>query len=577
MKTHLSFANLAGIETELLAVMAADAQTSKAADAKPQPVLLTTDETVKSAAAAVLASGEYKAGANETLLVHAPAGLAAKRLLIVGLGKQGKATVHGIRNAAGTAVRFTKPRGIRELVFALPQPAAPVVPEPIPTPAPAPEPVEPEAKVAEPAPPQPAAAFDLPEHSLVLPEPEPLPPPPEPLAAAPEPEPVPAPAPEPPDPLTAGPSVRAAIEGAFVGDFDPDTYRSDRKDQSVQSFTLAAGAHSDQDAAKSAFAEGVIVGESQNFTRALVNEPGNKLTPMILGRRSAQMAEEVGLGWSLFSTEKIQELKMGAFWSVAQGSEEPPALIVLRYEPAGVTDGPVLGLVGKGITFDSGGISIKPSDNMEKMKYDMAGGAAMLGAMRAIALLKPKVRVIGVVCAAENMPDGKAYKPGDVETAMSGKTIEIINTDAEGRLVLADGLAYAKQLGATHLIDAATLTGACVVALGMANAGVFSNNDESYGKFDAALETSGEKFWRLPLGEEYAEQIKSDIGDIKNTGGRWGGASTAAEFLRVFAEDTPWIHLDIAGMAWVEDSRPYIAKGPSGVAVRSILEWVRSF
>jgi leucyl aminopeptidase len=175
------------------------------------------------------------------------------------------------------------------------------------------------------------------------------------------------------------------------------------------------------------------------------------------------------------------------------------------------------------------------------------------------------------------MPDGKAYKPGDVETAMSGKTIEIINTDAEGRLVLADGLAYAKQLGATHLIDAATLTGACVVALGMANAGVFSNNDESYGKFDAALETSGEKFWRLPLGEEYAEQIKSDIGDIKNTGGRWGGASTAAEFLRVFAEDTPWIHLDIAGMAWVEDSRPYIAKGPSGVAVRSILEWVRSF
>jgi leucyl aminopeptidase len=433
------------------------------------------------------------------------------------------------------------------------------------------------AAVAEPAPPQPAAAFDLPEHSLVLPEPEPAPPEPVSVEPEPAPAPAPAPAPEPPNPLTAGPSVRAAIEGAFVGDFDPDTYRSDRKDQSVQSFTLAVGAHSDHDAANAAFAEGVIVGESQNFTRSLVNEPGNKLTPMILGRRAAQMAEEVGLGWSLFSTEKIQELKMGAFWSVAQGSEEPPALIVLRYEPEGVKNGPVLGLVGKGITFDTGGISIKPADSMEKMKYDMAGGAAMLGAMRAIALLKPKVHVIGVVCAAENMPDGKAYKPGDVETAMSGKTIEIINTDAEGRLVLADGLCYAKQLGATHLIDAATLTGACVVALGMSNAGVFSNDDESYGKFDAALETSGEKFWRLPLGEEYAEQIKSDIGDIKNTGGRWGGASTAAEFLKVFAEDTPWIHLDIAGMAWVEDSRPYIAKGPSGVAVRSILEWVRSY
>ncbi|MDR3751025.1 MAG: leucyl aminopeptidase [Terracidiphilus sp.] len=501
MRTELSFANLSEIETELLAVLAADTQTAKGPDAKPEPVLLTADAAVKAAAAAVLAGGEYKAGANETLLLHAPAGLAAKRLLIVGLGKQAKATVHGVRNAAGTAVRFTKPRGIRELVLALPE-------------------------------------LDL---------------------------------------LPQGPSVRAAVEGAFVGDFDPDTYRSDRKDQSVQSFTVAAPAKSEKAILEAAFAQGVIVGESQNFTRSLVNEPGNKLTPTILGQRAAEMAAEVGLGWEVHSTEKLHELKMGAFWSVAQGSEEPPALIVLRYEPAGVTDGPVLGLVGKGITFDSGGISLKPGNDMDKMKYDMAGGAAMIGAMRAIALLKPRVRVICVVCATENMPDGKAQKPGDVQTAMSGKTIEIINTDAEGRLVLADGLTYAKQLGATHLIDAATLTGACVVALGMINAGAFSNDDATYAKFDGALTTSGEKFWRLPLGEEYAEQIKSEIGDIKNTGGRWGGASTAAEFLKVFAEETPWIHLDIAGLAWVEDSKPYIAKGPSGVAVRSILEWVKSF
>lgn len=201
----------------------------------------------------------------------------------------------------------------------------------------------------------------------------------------------------------------------------------------------------------------------------------------------------------------------------------------------------------------------------------------MLGAMRAIALLKPKVRVIGIVCAAENMPDGKAQKPGDVQTAMSGKTIEIINTDAEGRLVLADGLAYARQLGATHLIDAATLTGAIGVALGKVNAGAFSNDEETYAKFLSALEVSGEKFWRMPLDEEYAELIKSDIGDIKNTGGRYGGASTAAEFLKVFVEETPWIHLDIAGMAWMDDAKPYMAKGPSGVAVRSILEWVRNF
>ncbi len=506
MRTQLSFLSLPAIETEMLAVLAVDTQTAKGPDARPQPVLLTADETIKAAAAMALSSGEYKGGANETLLLHAPAGLAAKRLLILGLGKQAKATVPSVRNAAGTAVRFAKPRGIREMVFVLPENTE----------------------------------------------------------------------------WSAARSARAVVEGALVGDYDPDTYRSDRKDQSIQSFTVAAPTvaapdKSDQTALKAAFAEGVIIGESQNFTRTLVNEPGNKLTPTILGERAAAMAADVGLKSEIYSTDKLHELKMGAFWSVSQGSAEPPALIVLRYEPKGVTDGPVLGLVGKGITFDTGGISIKPADKMELMKYDMAGGAAMLGAMRAIALLKPKVRVIGIVCAAENMPDGKAQKPGDVQTAMSGKTIEIINTDAEGRLVLADGLAYARQLGATHLIDAATLTGACVVALGMVNAGAFSNDDETYAKFQGALATSGEKFWRLPLGDEYADMIKSDIGDIKNTGGRYGGAITAAEFLKVFAEDTPWIHLDIAGMAWIEDSRPYIAKGPSGIAVRSILEWVRSY
>ncbi|MGD0938956.1 MAG: leucyl aminopeptidase [Terracidiphilus sp.] len=573
MKTQLSFSPLAEIETRLLAVLAVDTQTSKAPDAKPQPVLLTADPSVIAAAEAVLASGEFKAGANETLLWHGPDGIAAKRLLIVGLGKQSKATANSVRNAAGTAIRFAKPRSIRELVLALPQSAV--------------------------------AGSELESLSPAL-------------------------------------CARAAVEGALVGDFDPDTYRSERKDQSVQSFTLVApiappadadkkvdaekdevadageaqgkkadenktdaektdareadaeGAvaeKTDQDqkykemkaAIEAAFAEGVILGESQNFARSLVNEPGNKLTPTILARRAMQMAEEVGLKCQNYSTDKLHDLKMGAFWSVSQGSAEPPALIVLRYEPKGVTEGPVLGLVGKGITFDSGGISIKPSDNMEKMKYDMAGGAAMIGAMRAVALLKPQVRVICIVCAAENMPSGTAQKPGDVQTAMPlspskpGKTIEIINTDAEGRLVLADGLTYARQLGATHLIDAATLTGACVVALGYVNAGAFSNDDATWGKFDAALATSGEKFWRLPLGDEYAELIKSDIGDIKNTGGRWGGAITAAEFLKVFVDDTPWIHLDIAGLAWVEDSKPYIAKGPSGVAVRSILEWVRSY
>ena len=209
------------------------------------------------------------------------------------------------------------------------------------------------------------------------------------------------------------------------------------------------------------------------------------------------------------------------------------------------------------------------------MKYDMAGAAAMIGAMRAIALLKPKVRVTAIVCATENMPSGKAQKPGDIQIAMSGKSIEIINTDAEGRLVLADGLCYARQLGCTHLIDAATLTGAVVVALGYVNAGVFANDEKMYERFSQALEKAGEKFWRLPLDEEYKENIRSNIADIVNSGGRWGGAVNAAMFLKEFAEDTPWLHLDIAGTAWMEENKPWIAKGPSGIAVRSLVEFAR--
>ncbi len=437
----------------------------------------------------------------ETLLLHAPAGLKASRLLIVGLGKKAKASVHDIRKGAGTAVRFAKPRSIRELTIALP------------------------------------SGESFPAHA----------------------------------------TARAAVEGALVGDFDPDTYRSDRKDQSIRNLSILSPASANQAEVNAGYTEGVILGESQNFTRTLVNEPGNKMTPTVLGQRAAEMCKEAGLKCEVFSTEKLHEEKMGAFWSVSQGSAEPPALIVMTYEPEGAPAEPVLGLVGKGITFDTGGISIKPSDGMEKMKYDMAGGASMIGAMRAIAALKPKVKVISVVCAAENMPSGTAYKPGDVIIAKSGKAIEIINTDAEGRMVLADGLTYAKQLGATHLIDAATLTGACVVALGTTNAGIFSNDDETYQHFADALTTSGERFWRLPVEDEYKEQIRSHIGDIMNTGGRWGGAITAAMFLKEFAEDTPWIHLDIAGVAWMEEQKPWIAKGPSGTPVRSIVEWVRSY
>jgi leucyl aminopeptidase len=502
MKTDLKFEALQSLEAELLVVLAADASAAKDKNAAAEPVLLTSDSTVAGADKPALKSGEFSATACEILLLHAPAELKAKRLLIVGVGKAAKLSLPEIRKAAGAAVRFAKPRKIRQVTFVLP------------------------------------------EHEGL-------------------------------DPAGA---ARAAVEGAFVGDFDPDTYKSDRKDRSIEQFTVVAPASAEKKTIEAAFRVGVILGESQNFTRALVNEPGNRLTPTILGERAAAMCKEQGLPCEVYSTDKIKELKMGAFWAVAQGSDEPPALIVMRYEPKdAVKDGPVLALVGKG-TFDTGGISIKPADGMEKMKYDMAGGAAMIGAMRAIVQLKPNVRVIGIVCSAENMPSGKAYKPGDVAIAMSGKAIEVLNTDAEGRMVLADGLHYAKQLGATHLIDAATLTGACVVALGMVNAGVFANDEDSYEHFQKALQASGERFWRLPVEDEYREMIVSHIGDITNTGGsRYGGAITAAMFLKEFVDETPWLHLDIAGVAWVEEQKPWTSKGPSGVAVRSIVEWVRSY
>jgi leucyl aminopeptidase len=376
-------------------------------------------------------------------------------------------------------------------------------------------------------------------------------------------------------------AVRAVAEGAIIGDFDPGYYKSKNgdkndKDQKIDVVTIVVK-QGGQQPLEAALQTGRVVGESQNFTRDLVNEPSNLMTPSILAERAKKMASEVGLICETYGADKIKALKMGAFWGVAQGSDEPPALIVLRYDPVGAVDKVHLGLVGKGVTFDTGGISIKPADGMEKMKYDMAGAATMIGVMRAIALLKPKVKVTAVICATENMPSGKAQKPGDVQIAMSGKSIEIINTDAEGRLILADGLYYARQLGCTHLVDAATLTGAVVVALGYVNAGIFASTDDMYDRFAKANQQTGEKMWRLPLDDEYKELIKSNIADMVNAGSRWGGAIFAAMFLKEFAEDTPWIHLDIAGTAWMEENKPWIAKGPSGIALRSLVEFVKGW
>jgi leucyl aminopeptidase len=516
MDTKLLFQDAAGSQTPMLVVFAVDIAVGK--DAEPLPALLTTSDAVTNAAAKVLATGEFKATMGETLLLHAPSGVKAERLLVVGLGKAETLSVDEVRKGAGAAVRAAKPLGVRDVAIAFPE-----------------------------------------DHAL---------------------------SDEHLDTLPCTLLSRALVEGAELAESDWDTYRSERKDRSVRTLSVITNEveKSSRVEIQDGFDTGLVVAAAQNFTRSLVNEPGNVLTPTELGRRAAAMCAEVGIKCEVHSTARLKELGMGAFAAVAQGSEQPPALIVMTYEPAlskGETraeGAPVLGLVGKGITFDTGGISIKGAEGMEKMKYDMAGAGAMIGAMRAIGQLKPKVKVIGIVCSAENMPDGKAFKPGDVVTAMSGKTIEVVNTDAEGRLVLADGLHYAKTLGCTHLIDAATLTGACVVALGILNVGLFSNDEATWQKFTDAAKISGEKFWRLPCTDDYKEQIKSQIADMMNTGkNRWGGAISAAMFLKEFVGETPWVHLDIAGCAWNDESKPWIANGPSGVAVRSILEWVRGY
>jgi leucyl aminopeptidase len=273
----------------------------------------------------------------------------------------------------------------------------------------------------------------------------------------------------------------------------------------------------------------------------------------------------------------MEQEGMGSLLSVSHGSEEPAKMIILKYTPpksAGQTDNELLAFVGKGITFDSGGISLKPGENMELMKYDMTGGATVIGAMRAIAQLKPGIPVLGVAPCSENLPSGKATKPGDVVRAMTGKTIEVINTDAEGRLILADAIAYAKKLGATRVIDLATLTGAVSIALGDVNAAILGTDQKLIDEVIEAGKQVGEKFWQLPLDKEYSKQIKSDIADIKNVGGRKAGTITAAAFLKEFAEGLSWAHLDIAGTAWSEEAKPYRAKGPTGIAVRTLINLV---
>ncbi len=365
--------------------------------------------------------------------------------------------------------------------------------------------------------------------------------------------------------------AQAAAEGALWSLFDPDKYHTkDKEDSLLETYTLVG---ENSDAVIGGLERGEIIAEAANYGRDIINEPSNIMTPLALAAKAEEVAKTYGLGFEALDEAQMRELGMGSLLGVAQGSVEPPRLIVMTYKPATASD-ETIAIVGKGVTFDTGGISIKPADGMEKMKYDMAGGATTIAAMRAIAQLKPNVNVLGIVPAVENMPGGKAQRPGDVVTAMTGKTIEVINTDAEGRLILADAVAYARKLGATKIVDLATLTGAVSIALGDVYVAILGNNQEWVDAIIAAGKATGEKYWQLPLDKEYREQIKSEIADIKNVGGRKAGTITGAYFIREFVEETPWAHLDIAGTAWNDSKKSHLGIGPTAVGVRTLVKLV---
>jgi leucyl aminopeptidase len=378
-------------------------------------------------------------------------------------------------------------------------------------------------------------------------------------------------------------AARAATEGALLGLYEFTVYKGGDDHGAGADGAAADGQHRQrietitvlgrgrEHALRTAVERGCILAEATNMARDLGNEPPNVLTPTEFANRAQAMADHVGLACEVLGPTDLEALGMGALLGVARGSAEPPRLIILRYR-GGPADQPGLGLVGKGITFDSGGISIKPAEHMDEMKMDMCGGAAVVGAMRAIAQLKPAINVTGLVPTTENMPGGRAYHPGDILRASNGKTIEIVNTDAEGRLILADALSHAVRLGLAPIVDAATLTGAIVVALGHLRAGLFSNDESLQRTIQQAAEAAGERVWPMPMDAEYEALIHSDIADVKQTGGRWGGSISAAKVLSNFVGATPWAHLDIAGVNARDEREPDGDKGATGSGVRLFAE-----
>ncbi len=376
--------------------------------------------------------------------------------------------------------------------------------------------------------------------------------------------------------ITAEKSANAITEGATLGLYSFRKHMTGEPEyDEVKQLTLVEADETKINDLKEGIRIGKITAEASILTRDMVNEPSNYMTPASMATTAKNLAEAFGLKINILEREQMQELKMGALLGVSQGSDRPPKFIVLRYK-GNDSEKIDVALVGKGITFDSGGISLKPADGMDEMKGDMAGGAAVMAAISAIAQLKIEINVIAVVPATENMPSGSAYKPGDVLTAMNGKTIEIISTDAEGRLILADALAYTKTFDVRYIIDVATLTGACHVALGDVCTGAFGNNQDLVDKIIAAGNETGEIVWQMPMYDIYKELNKSDVADIKNTGGRFGGAITAAKFLGEFVGDTPWVHLDIAGTSSLDKDRGYYLKGATGIPARTLIRFILS-
>jgi len=455
------------------------------------------EETAGGVLKEMFEAGEFTGKANETAVVHRPAGMKAQRLLLVGCGEKAKFTPVQMRQAGGVMARALQGRSIQQAAVALER-------------------------------------------------------------------------------MPGGAAMLGALaEGLITGGFEPDQYKTEKKNGGKLLERVAVCLPEITPELESALEAARVTAEAQNWTRALVNEPANVLTPRVLAERARAMAEECGLECEILDEPRMRQLGFRTLLGVAQGSAEPPVMIVVRYTPQEAASEDHLALVGKGVTFDTGGISIKPSDGMEKMKYDMAGAAAVLGAMRALARLKPPVKVTAFAPCVENMPGAKAQRPGDIVKTFQGKTVEVLNTDAEGRLILADALTYAAREGCTHLVDAATLTGAIAVALGNLYAGAFSNNEGWQQRVLEAAKAAGERLWPFPMDAEYRELLKSAFADLANIGGRWGGSITAAKFLEEFVEGKPWVHLDIAGVAWLDEAKPWMAKGPTGFPVRTMVELAR--